>query len=451
MVALSRRKVLQLTAFGVAAQMFPFRALKAFAQTAGDYKALVCIFLHGGNDGDNMVVPISNSGYTDYSNVRGAIALPQASLLPIGQVDHGTYGLRTTYGLHPSMTDLAGLASHLAVVANCGVLVEPMTKVEYQNRLKPRPQDLFSHSDQQAQMQNASPLNPSASGWGGRIIDRLQGLNPPTTFPAGLSMAGSHVFLVGAQSQPVSLSGGGSILLAGDEGTAGQARTVALQAMASQDAGSILMNTANTTLSEGIVVGQAVDAALQSGTLTTGFPSSSLGRQLENVAKIIQARNTLGMRRQIFFCETGGFDTHSDQLTRHDGILRGVSDAMAAFYRATEEMQVENDVTSFTGSDFGRTFQPNPNLGTDHAWGSYQLVLGGAVTPGMYGTFPTLQLDGPDTTDGRGRWIPTTALDQYGATLARWFGVDDLDMPTVFPNINNFPHSNVGFMDPPLL
>ena len=124
---------------------------------------------------------------------------------------------------------------------------------------------------------------------------------------------------------------------------------------------------------------------------------------------------------------------------------------MAAFYQETVEMGVASEVTSFTGSDFGRTFQPNPNLGTDHAWGSYQLVLGGAVTPGLYGTFPTLQLDGPDTTDSRGRWIPTTALDQYGATLARWFGVDDLDMPTVFPNINNFPVSNVGFMDPPLL
>ncbi len=450
MVSLSRRKVLQLAAFGVAAQMFPFRALNAFAQTTGDYKALVCVFLHGGNDGDNTVVPITGSGYTDYSTVRGAIAHSAASLLPIGDVVHGTYGL-TTYGLHPSMTHLAGLASQLAVVANCGVLVEPMTKDEYRNRLKPRPQDLFSHSDQQAQMQNASPLGSSASGWGGRIIDRLQVLNPTATFPAGLSMAGSHVFLVGAQSQPVSLSGGGSILLAGDEGTSGQARTVALQEMASQDTGSILMNTANTTLSEGIVVGQTVDAALQSSTTTT-FPSSSLGRQLENVAKIIQARNTLGMRRQIFFCETGGFDTHSDQLTRHAGILGGVSEAMAAFYQETVEMGVASEVTSFTGSDFGRTFQPNPNAGTDHAWGSYQFVLGGAVTPGLYGTFPTLQLDGPDTTDSRGSWIPTTALDQYGATLASWFGVDNqADMQTIFPNINNFPFSNVRFLTRPLL
>jgi len=206
------------------------------------------------------------------------------------------------------------------------------------------------------------------------------------------------------------------------------------------------MNMTNSTFSQGIQVGQAIDAALESSTLTTVFPSSSLGRQLENVAKIIQARNTLGMRRQVFSCETGGFDTHSDQLPRHTSILGGVSEAMAAFYNATVELSVANDVTAFTGSDFGRTFQPNPNLGTDHAWGSYQFVLGGAVTPGIYGMPPTLQLDGPDTTDSRGRWIPTTSVDQYGATLANWFGVNSTDMNTVFPNLSNFPVANLGFV-----
>ncbi len=449
MVAMSRRKILQLTAagtaFGVVSQMFPFRTLSAFAQTPGDYKALVCIFLHGGNDGDNTVVPINGAGNADYVAVRGSIAHPAANLLPIGDVTHGTYGL-TTYGLHPSMTHLHGLSSQLAVVANCGTLVEPLTKDEYRNRLKPRPQSLFSHSDQQRQMQDATSLGSSSSGWGGRIVDRQQGLNQPATFPGGLSMAGSHPFLIGAQSQPVSLSGGGSILLSGDSGTSGQARTVALQEMLNMDTGSVLMNMSNSTFSEGIQVGQAIDAALEASTLTTVFPSSSLGRQLENVAKIIQARNTLGMRRQVFFCETGGFDTHSDQLPRHNSILGGVSEAMAAFYNATLELNVDNNVTSFTGSDFGRTFQPNPNLGTDHAWGGYQFVLGGAVTPGIYGAPPTLQLDGPDTTDSRGRWIPTTSVDQFGATLANWFGVNSTDVNTVFPNLSNFPVANLGFV-----
>ena len=453
MVALSRRKLLQLAAFGVAAQMLPFRSFNALAQSAGDeYRALICIFLFGGNDGDNMVVPMDGQAYQDYATVRGALAHPVSNLLQIGVIDpsQSPYGL-TMYGLHPSMTHLSALASHLAVVANVGTLVEPMTKDEYLNRLKPRPQALFSHSDQQAQMQNASPLQSSFSGWGGRIIDRLQSLNPVASFPAGISMSGNNVLLVGEQSRPVSLSGGDSILLSGASGTAGEARTVAMQQTLGLDSGFGLMQAANATLSQGILVGQAISDALGASTLTTPFPNSSLGRQLQQVAQLIQAREALGMQRQVFFCSTGGFDTHSDQLPQHANILGGLSQAMAAFYEATVEMNIADKVTTFTESDFGRTFQPNPTLGTDHAWGSYQLVLGGAVSPGFYGTLPTLQLNGPDSTDGRGRWIPTTGLDQYGATLASWFGIGDGDMSTVFSNINNFPVSNLGFLNGPVL
>ena len=445
MMSLSRRKLLQLAAFGVASQMLPFRSLSAFAQTTGDYRALVCVFLFGGNDGDNTVYPIdspSDQAYLDYANVRNAIALPKSTLPIIGSTDHATYGV-TTYGLHPSMTALHGVRDKLAVLGNVGTLVTPMTQDEYRNRSKQRPQSLFSHSDQQRQMQNASPSFPSSTGWGGRIIDQVQGLNPPLTFPAGLSMSGSNTLLLGALSQPVAIGGGSSILLRDLNDTN---RTDALEDILKADTGFPLMQAANSTLGEGMSIGQSLNDALVSGTVSTTFPNSSLGRQLENVAKIIQARNSLRMRRQIFFCATGGFDTHSDQLPRHVGILGGVSDAMAAFYKETEAMGVENEVTAFTASDFGRTFQPNPNNGTDHAWGSVQFVLGGAVTPGLYGTFPTLQLDGPDTTDSRGRWIPTTALDQYGATLATWFGINPADLNTVFPNLGNFPTQNLGFV-----
>ena len=449
MVALSRRTLLQLSAFGVAAQMFPFQALNAFAQSTGDYKALVCVFLFGGNDSDNMVVPTTIPAYDDYFAVRGGVLDHQMSdMLEIGATPHNMYGL-TNYGLHPSMGALHSLSSHLAVVANVGTLVEPMTKAEYLDRSKQRPQSLFSHSDQQEQMQNASPIMPSSSGWGGRMIDQLQllGLNLNQTIPAGLSMSGNNVFLLGDQTQPVSLGGGASILL--DD--TGESLAGPLQQTLGFDTGFGLMQAANATLSQGIGVGQAISQALANSTVQTPFPNTSIGRQLRQVAQLIEARINLGMGRQIFFCSTGGYDTHSDQLPRHASILRDLSDAMAAFYLATEELTVQNEVTTFTESDFGRTFQPNPTAGTDHAWGSYQLVLGGAVTNGLYGTFQTLQLDGPDSTDSRGRWIPTTGLDQYGATLARWFGVDDLQMASVFPNINNFPHSNVGFMDPPLL
>jgi len=460
MVALSRRKILQLSAFGVAAHMFPFYSLNAFAQStggAGDYKALVCVFLFGGNDSDNMVVPMDGQAYQDYLTVRGgSLAHDPSVLLPLGSIgditSQNNYENLTVYGLHPSMGRLHEQKDHLAVLANVGTLAEPMTKVEYQNRSIPRPQSLFSHSDQQRQMQDASPLMPSSSGWGGRAIDQFQASNP-VTYPSSLSMSGNNILLIGDQTQPVSLSGGGSILLRGT----GESLTGPLQQTLGLNTGFGLMQAANAKLTNGIRIGQLISAALDqplpAGSPT--FPNSSLGRQLQQVAQLIQAGKASGMQRQIFFCSTGGFDTHSDQLPRHATILGGLSDAMAAFYEATVALDVANEVTAFTNSDFARTFQPNPTNGTDHAWGSYQLVLGGAVSPGLYGTVPKLELGGPDSTDGRGRWIPTTGLDQYGATLAKWFGVDEQNIPTVFPNIINFPDAthphDLGFFNGPVL
>ncbi len=211
--------------------------------------------------------------------------------------------------------------------------------------------------------------------------------------------------------------------------------------------GISLAQEANSTFTEGFAVANVMNTALENSALTTTFPNSGLGRQLEQIAKLIEARDSLGMKRQIFFCATGGYDTHSDQANRHNSLLSGLSAAMSAFYQATQELGVANSVTSFTESDFGRTFQPNPNLGTDHAWGSHHFVLGGAVNAGIYGSFPTLQIDGPDSTDNRrGRWIPTTGLDQYGATLATWFGLPSADLNSVFPNLVNFSTNNLGFV-----
>jgi len=446
MVSLSRRKLLQLAAFGVASRMFPFGSLNAFAQSTGDYRALVCVFLFGGNDADNMVVPIDGQARVDYQTVRASLLLDAASLLPIGAVNHSTYG-PTTYGLHPNMTHLHGLASNLAVVANVGTLVKPLTRDQYRFKLEPVPQSLFSHSDQQRQLQTASPIAPSGTGWGGRLADRMQGLNAPSTFPTGVSLSGSSVLLTGATSQPVTLTTGSVLQLSGSSGIMGASRNGGLQQLLNFDTGFSMIQQASLTLSQGIQTGNVLTTALASAApLSTAFPTTSLGRQLEQIAKLIQVRATLGMKRQIFFCSTGGFDTHSDQLTQHAGLLGGVSEAMAAFYRATEELGVAREVTTFTKSDFARTFQPNPTLGTDHAWGANHLVLGGAVNSGLYGEFPTLQLDGPDTTDSRGRWIPTMGMDQYGATLATWFGLPSGDLNLVFPNLPNFPTANLGFV-----
>lgn len=449
MASYTRRKflkrALQMTAFAVASKMFPFQSLNALAQTSEDYKALVCVFLLGGNDADNTVLPISGQARSDYDSVRSSLSISASSLLPIGTVNHSTYG-STDYGLHPSMSGIQGLSDNLAIVANMGNLVEPMTKEEYRNRTKERPLSLFSHSNQQDQMQTASPGESSSTGWGGRIIDNMPGVNNPSTFPTGVSLSGSNKFLAGSPSQAATISGSGGFQLSGLGGSFGEARTTAVQEMLDFDTGFSLVQHASSIFSDGLAIGEVINDALRNTTINTPFPSGSLGTRLRQVAQLIKSRSALGMKRQIFFVSTGGYDTHSNQPGRHSSLLTGLSEAMTAFYTATEELGIPQKVTSFTLTDFGRTFQPNQRGGSDHAWGGTQFILGGAVNSGIYGNFPTLQLDGPDTTDSRGRWIPTTSLDQCGATLATWYGLDPAELDTVFPNLSNFSSNNLGFV-----
>ncbi len=449
MSSITRRKFLkrsaQLAAFTAAAKVFPFGTLNALAQTSEDYRALVCVFLFGGNDSDNTIVPIDGQARVDYDNVRSSLGIPAASLLPIGSVNHSTYG-NTTYGFHPNLTGLQGLTSNMAIVANMGNLVEPLTKAEYRARSKPRPRSLFSHSDQQNQMQTARPLIISPTGWGGRVMDSMAGVNAPSNFPMGVSVSGSTLFLTGANSQVATLSGSGGFVLRGPSGRFGDARKTALQELLTFDTGLGLVQQASTVLTEGLAIGDIINNALETTNITTVFPNSSLGRQMKQVAQLIEARAALGIKRQIFFCSTGGFDTHSDQPGRHQSLMTNLSEAVTAFYQATQELTVADKVTTFTESDFGRTFQPNQRGGTDHAWGGHHVVLGAAVNNGFYGNFPTLLVDGDDSTDSRGRWIPTTSVDQYGSTLAQWFGVTPTDLITIFPNLPNFPTNNLGFV-----
>ncbi len=444
----TRRQFLRLGALGATASLSKIGMMNALAQQSGDYKALVCVFLFGGNDGDNTVVPIGGAAGADYTAERGALAV-DASLHPIGSATHPTYG-SATWGLHPSLAGLHALAQQdrLATLANVGTLVEPMTKADYQARSVPLPTRLFSHSDQQGQMQSGRPIAPSSSGWAGRLADLMAPLNAPSIFPTGVSLSGSALMVAGDQTQPATLNPGYRLSLLGSGTSARQiARDQAVQELLDFDTGFALVQRANHTLSDALEVGRLIESALaSSGPLATSFPTSSLGRQLEEVAKLIKVRGALGMSRQVFFVSRGGFDTHSNQLAAHAGMLADVDASISAFYQEMQAQTTDQDVTVFTESDFGRTFQTNSNAGTDHAWGQCCFVLGGSVNGGLYGQFPTLQKNGPDSTDGRGRWIPTTALDQMGATMARWFGVAEADLPTVFPNIGNFPSSDMGFM-----
>ena len=422
-----------------------FGLVSAMAQGATDYKALVCIFLFGGNDSNNVIVPI-DTRYAAYQQARANIALPQGQLLPLQT------GSQAIYGLHPNMPEMQGFFNNqktLAVLANVGTLVQPTTKAQYLT-YKNLPSNLYSHSDQQDQWQSAQLSGAQTAGWAGKVADNVQGVyNTGAMFPPVLSISGNAIFCTGDTTRPFTMNPYSSPGLQGfDSSAASQARFQATQQLLTFDSGLSLVQSANTVTGQAVQYGVTLADALKNITpLTTKFANNYLAQQLRQVAQVIAARSALGMGRQIFFCSTGGFDTHADQLPQHVSLMSNLSQSMAAFYQATQELGVADKVTTFTLSEFSRTLQPGTNAGTDHAWGGHQLILGGAVKGNtVYGTFPTLALNGPDDAGNNGRWIPTTALDQFAATLATWFGVPDTGLPTIFPNLTNFPTSNLGFM-----
>jgi len=431
---------------GGAALLTGLGRVNALAQGAPpDYKALVCIFLLGGNDGHNTVVPLSASEFSAYKAARGSLALPDnnGALLQV-QATNGT-----PFGLNPGLAAIHPLwaQGRLAAVANVGMLVQPTTRTQYLGNAVPVPTNLFSHSDQVQQMQSGVPSSSGGTGWGARATDVIQGLNGLSTFPAAVSIAGSVLFCKGNVIRSASLLPGFNLDADGMQlwpQSAADARKLGLQQVLKFDSGLTLVQAANKVRQDATDLNALMSGG--SATVTTAFPGTSLGNQLQQVAKLIKLRSTTGMSRQVFFCSLGGFDTHSSQSWGHWDLLRQVSEALASFYNATLELGVADRVTSFTLSDFGRTLQPSGS-GSDHGWGNHHLILGGAVRGGnLYGTFPTMALGGPDDSGSRGAMIPSTSVDQFGATLASWFGVPAAQLPSVFPNLANFGSYDVGFM-----
>jgi uncharacterized protein (DUF1501 family) len=412
-----------------------------------DYKALVCIFYFGGNDSNNFIVPIDTAGYANYQTVRANLALSQGSLLPLQT------GSTANFGLHPNLPELQGLFNNqksLAVLANVGTLVQPTTRAQYL-QYQNLPQNLFSHADQQDQWQTTQLSGLPNSGWAGKVADKINPTyNTGASFPPILSVAGSPIFCTGDVTRPFSMNPGSTPGVQGiDSSAASQARFQALQQLLTFDSGLSLVQSASTVTSQAIQEGVVLGTALKNiPAIQSVFPANNgLASQLKQVAQVISARSALGINRQIFFCSLGGFDTHSDQLPLQVGLYSQLSPAISAFYQATQELGVANNVTTFTLSEFARTFQPGSNGGTDHAWGGHQIIVGGAVQGNkMFGTWPTLTPGGPDDVGSNGRWIPTTSVDQYAATLASWFGVAASDLPSIFPNLANFQTASLSFL-----
>jgi uncharacterized protein (DUF1501 family) len=443
---------------------------QAAAQTASDYKALVCVFLAGGNDFANTVIPFDAAGYGEYAAIRPTIATPLASLLGLNALnapDGRQYALApqlaaspsTTALIYPSLADLFN-GGQLGVLLNIGTLVRPTTKAQYRSKSVALPPKLFSHNDQTSFWQSSRPEGGTI-GWGGQMADLIASGNGRSTFTC-MSVAGNAVFLAGGSTVQYQVSTSGAVAVNNIARSNSlnpklynsPAAATALKSLITGYGGAHLLEKEYTR-----VVARSVDAEellrqALGAPLATSFGSldaqgkaiaNPLADQLKMVARTIKARSGLGARRQVFFVSLGGFDLHDYLPQKHPLLLQQVNDAMSQFYAATVELGVENQVTTFTASDFGRTAISNGD-GSDHGWGSHHFVMGGAVRGRtLFGTPPVLANNGPDDV-GQGRLLPTTSVDQLAATLATWFGVSATDLPLVVPSIGNYSQKDLGFL-----
>ena len=428
---------------------------EASAANATDYKALVCVFLYGGNDYANTLVPYDSASYAQYQLARPSFAYARASLdatalTPVA-APLDSAGFAHQYALAPELAPLLPLfnAGKLGVMLNIGTLMHPTTKQQYTNKSVRLPPKLFSHNDQQSVWQSSSPEG-ATSGWGGRMGDLFQAANTNATFTC-VNVSGNAVYLSGNTAVQYQVSTNGSVPLSGLKNPlfGSSAASAALRTLITEPRTNMLENEYNRVSKRSIEANEILTAALAAApALSTTFPAgNSLADQLKMVARMIAAGPALGAKRQVFFVSMGGFDTHDGMLTDHPLLMTKVGAALSAFYAATTELNLADKVTSFTASDFGRTLTGNSN-GSDHGWGSMHFVLGGAVNgQRFYGTPPVVASGGPDDV-GQGRLLPTTSVEQLAATLGKWLGVTDSELLALLPNLTNYNSSvrNLGFV-----
>jgi uncharacterized protein (DUF1501 family) len=468
----TRRLVLQramhLGAMGVAAPLAINLAAigEAAAFDSTDYKALVCVFLYGGNDYANTVIPYDPANYALYHQIRAGtggeaqagIALARADLAATALTPNNGQVLTDNlqYALAPQLTGLKSLwdQGRLAVQLNVGPLVQPTSITQYRstNRVEnPLPPKLFSHNDQQSIWQS-NGTEGSTIGWGGRIGDLAMSSNSTNALLTCISASGNAVFVAGQDALQYQISSGGAIAIRGinPAQTTWPALRTALNSLITKSSSHVLEDeyarvTRRSIEMEGIVNGALAPVQLSQGTSDLFGTGNPLANQLKIVARLIGAASALQVRRQVFFVSLGGFDTHNLLMEDHPELMTRVNQAMSAFYAATVELGVASKVTTFTASDFGRTLSSNAD-GSDHGWGSHHFVMGGAVAGGrFYGTAPQVSIQSDDQV-GQGRLLPTTSVDQFASTLALWFGCSPTEVQGILPNIGNFPSTDLGFV-----
>lgn len=465
----SRRKFIQAAAAGGLAYAVGRTPGITFAQMYGggarfaDYKALVCLFMFGGNDSWNMLVPTAPHEYKGYYGSRGggtssSLAVEKSALLPISRGDWVSSNLY--YGFHPSMAGAQQLfnAGRLAVLPNIGPMIKPLTKRQYFDtppNSKDLPPQLFSHNDQQDQWNSLRGRFLLKSGWGGRVADLISDQVGAQQMPLNASLFGQTIFQTGDVVEPYVMGTSGAQFFDGlgyqNDEPKRRENMASLLSTVVQSSDSTFYERGYARVHRRAIdfaqkINDVISRAPELSSFNFGVPISSLSMQLRTVAKLIAQRSQLSMTRQIFFVGLGGFDNHDRQLDEHPKLLADVSRSIKAFYDATVELGVAERVTLFTQSDFGRTLTSNGD-GSDHGWGGIQLVVGGGVRGGQfYGEYPDLAAEAPQVLPWGGSVVPTVSADQYAATLSRWFGVPNHSLPAVAPNVVNFPNWDLGFM-----